>query len=343
MKSKVYFINNITELDKLLNQIDLTRYIKSDDYVAGKIHFGEEGNKAYLKPQNIKPIFSAIEKVAPHTFLTDCNTIYKGSRSDSVNHLKTAKKHGYDFAPLIIADGLFGHNVIKVTVDLKHFKEVSLGACIVEADAIVCFTHFKGHDVTGFGGALKNMGMGNGSRAGKQLMHADIKPQVIAKSCTGCGICVKWCPTSAITMDKKIARIDLAKCIGCAECIAACRFAAIGISWAGTPNSVQEKIAEYAAGAIKDKKGKIIYFNFLLEISPNCDCYAHNDPPIVPDIGILFSDDPVAIDQASLDLVNQKAGKDIFKELYPNVDGTVQLQYAQKIGLGQRQYELITG
>jgi uncharacterized Fe-S center protein len=356
MKTKVYLIKDPGQINQLLAWADLSKYLKPTNYVALKIHFGEDGNRAYLKPSQVKPVAEAVKKIAPHIFLTDCNTIYKGSRSDAVRHLATAKKHGYDFAPIIIADGLHGHDCTKVEVNLKHYQTVKLGSAIVEADALVCLTHFKGHDVVGFGGALKNLGMGCGGRAGKQLMHADIKPEVNAARCTGCGTCLKWCPGNAIELQvqssklkvqgstlPQSAKIDLSKCIGCAECVAACRFGAIAVSWAGEADSVQEKLVEYAAGVIKDKPGKIAYFNFLLEISPNCDCYEHNDPPIVPDLGILFSDDPVAIDQASLDLVNQAAQKDIFRQLYPAVDGTVQLQYAEKIKLGQRSYELIVG
>lgn len=342
-KSKVYFIKSIDRLDWVLSQINLSDYYKSGDFVACKIHFGEPGNTAYLKPRNVKPVIEKILKITPNVFLTDCNTIYRGSRADSVNHFKIALKHQYDFAPVIIADGLFGHDFIKVEVNQKHFKEVNLGSSIVEADAMLCLTHFKGHEVTGFGGAIKNLGMGCGARSGKQLMHAEVRPQVNENRCTGCGTCLKWCPEDAITMKGEVAFIDQKKCIGCAECVAACRFGAIAISWAGSPTALQEKMSEHALGVAVDKKDKILYVNYILEVSPNCDCYGHNDPPVVPDIGILVSDDPVAIDQASIDLVNQKAGKDIFREIYPDVDGTVQLNYAEKIGLGQRRYELITG
>jgi uncharacterized Fe-S center protein len=209
-------------------------------------------------------------------------------------------------------------------------------------------SHFKGHDVVGFGGALKNLGMGSGCRSAKQQMHADVKPKVIEEKCTSCGKCEEWCPTDAALLNievpgsaKKKARIYLEKCIGCGECVAACNFGAININWGGSPISVQEKFVEYCGGIIGKKKNKIAYINFIIDVSPNCDCYGHNDPPVVPDIGIVASLDPVAIDQASLDLVNKAAGKNIFQSLYPDLKESVQLSYAEKIGLGTRDYELI--
>jgi hypothetical protein len=174
------------------------------------------------------------------------------------------------------------------------------------------------------------------------MMHADVRPEVNEPKCTSCGCCIKWCPTSAIKFkENKKAVIDQSKCIGCGECIASCNFGAIAVSWAGSPDAVQEKMVEYFYGVWKDKKGKMAYFNFLTSISPNCDCYAWNDPPVTKDIGILASYDPVAIDQASIDLVNKSAGKDVFRQIYPDVNWEVQLIYAESLGIGKREYELI--
>jgi uncharacterized Fe-S center protein len=204
---------------------------------------------------------------------------------------------------------------------------------------MIVMTHFKGHEVTGFGGAIKNVGMGLGSRSGKQQMHADVKPEVNMDKCNGCGLCIKWCPQDAIELIVDKAVIDLKKCIGCAECIVTCEFNAIAIQWNGSPASLQEKMAEYCYGAVKDKKCG--YFNFVIDVSPNCDCYGFNGPPIVKDIGVLASSDPVAIDQASVDLVSEKAGTDIIKKTWPQIDHSVQLETAEKIGLGLRKYELV--
>lgn len=343
MRSEVFFAKT-KDRAALFDALNIS-FIKENSLVALKIHFGEMGNTAYLKPEIVRPLIEKIKSFKPLPFLLDANTLYKGTRGDAVNHMLTAYRHGYDFkdvgVPIIIADGLTGKESIQITVDLKHFKEVKIGAAAYHADSIMVFTHFKGHDLTGFGGSLKNIGMGLGSRAGKQMMHADVIPEVNKAKCTACGCCIKWCPTSAITMTQDKAVIDRSKCIGCGECIASCNFGAIAISWAGTPDSVQEKIVEYFYGLWKDKKGKMAYFNFLTDISPNCDCYAWNDKPVCPDIGVLASYDAVAIDQASVDLVNKACGsKDKFREIYPDIDWSIQLRYAENLGIGTRQYNL---
>jgi hypothetical protein len=235
MKPEVLFSKK-KDASKLFDALKIN-FIKENSFVALKIHFGEIGNTAYLKPENVKPLIDKVRSFKALPFLTDANTLYKGTRSDAVNHLLTAYKHGYDFkdigVPVIIADGLTGKESIQVAVNLKHFKEVKIAASAYHADSLIVLTHFKGHELTGFGGSLKNVGMGLGSRAGKQMMHADVRPEVNKEKCTACGCCVKWCPTSAIKMADKKAEIDTSKCIGCGECIASCNFGAIAISYAG--------------------------------------------------------------------------------------------------------------
>lgn len=356
MSSKVYFYpiekdkeKNIENLKRLFDAVGAGSSIPRNSSVAIKLHFGEPGNTAYLKPHYVKPIVEKIKGSGGKPFLTDANTLYKGGRNDTKTHLESAKKHGYSQetmgAPIIIADGPDSHDVEKIKVDLSHFKEVSIARAAIKADSFIALSHFKGHDCAGLGGAIKNVGMGLGSKAGKQQMHADVLPQVNTSICTGDGECIKWCPTDAITLKDEKAFIDRAKCIGCAECIAVCPTGAIAVSWAGTPDSIQEKMAEYVYGILKEKKNKCVFFNYLIDISPNCDCYDHNDPPIVEDTGFLASKDIVAIDQASLDLVNKAQGrikgKNKFRTLYPNIDPTVQIAYAEKIGLGSRKYQLI--
>jgi hypothetical protein len=343
MTSEVFYSKN-KDISKLFDILKIS-FIKENSFVALKIHFGETGNTAYLKPENIKPLIDKIKSLKALPFLTDANTLYKGTRSDAVNHMLTAYRHGYDFKdiglPVIIADGLKGKESVQVPVNLKHFKEVKIAAAAFHADSLIVLTHFKGHDLTGFGGALKNIGMGLGSRAGKQMMHADVRPDINKEKCTACGCCVKWCPTSAIKIENNKAVIDKSKCIGCGECIASCNFGAVAISWAGSSSSVQEKMVEYFYGVWKDKKDKMVFFNFLTDITPNCDCYSFNDPPVVADIGLLASYDPVAIDQASADLVARKSGsKDKFREIYPDIDWSVQLSYAESLGIGNRNYRL---
>ncbi len=365
-KVKVYFTNLRTKpgrslLDKLntlLEKLELDKKYKEGDIVGIKIHFGEKGNLSYIRPNFVRVVVDALKKLNVKPFLTDCNTLYRGTRSDSVSHIITALENGFNYtvvqAPIIIGDGLRGNNVKKIEVALKHFKTVSIGEEIANADGLVVMTHFKCHELTGFGGALKNLGMGCASREGKLAQHSNIAPSVKKKSCVGCGLCVKWCQHGAITMVGDKAEIISKSCVGCAECILVCPKGAIVINWNEQVPILQEKMIEYAYGAIKNKKDKVVYINFLTQISPACDCYGHNDMPITADVGILASVDPVAIDQASCDLVNRQAGinntalksgykpgEDKFRGVYPEIDWEPQMEYAEKIGLGSRNYEII--
>ena len=343
MPSEVLFTTDKDSISKLFDRLNIA-FLNESTFTAVKIHFGETGNTAYLKPETVKPIIDRIRATKTKAFLTDANTLYKGTRGDAVSHIRTACEHGYGLKeiglPVLIADGLNGKEYIKEPVNLKRLKEVNIASAAYHADNMIVLTHFKGHELTGFGGALKNVGMGLGSRSGKQMMHADVRPSVDEAKCTACGTCVKWCPVDAIKMANDKAKVDLKKCIGCGECIASCNFGALAISWAGSADSVQEKIVEYFYGIWKDKKGRMAYFNFLVTISPNCDCYAWNDAPVTADIGYLASYDAVAIDQASIDMVNKAAGKDVFKQIYPDVNWETQLSYAEKLGIGSRDYKI---
>ncbi|NQT29228.1 MAG: DUF362 domain-containing protein [Candidatus Saganbacteria bacterium] len=347
--SKVYITKDLDKVDKLFDAAGIGSVIEKDDFVALKIHFGERGNKAFVKPNRAKPVVKKVKALGGRPFWTDANTLYKGSRSDTLAHLQTAFDHGYTYgktgAHVLIADGLEGKAFKKIKVDYKYFKELFVAPLIMETESLISIAHFKGHEVTGFGGAIKNISMGLASRAGKQQMHADVKPVVLKNKCTSCGRCLEWCPKNTIVWDKdKKAEIHLDKCIGCAECIVTCRFDAIEMSWAGASNSVQEKMAEYAAGVASKFRGKAAYINFICDVSENCDCYNFNSEPIVPDIGILASFDPVAIDQACVDLVNKTEGrikgKDKLKTVWPSVDWSTQLKHAEEIGLGTIKYEL---
>ncbi|MFA4966624.1 MAG: DUF362 domain-containing protein [Candidatus Margulisiibacteriota bacterium] len=299
--SKVYFSSDQARLDKLFDAAGFDKLIGLNDKVALKIHFGEPGNTAYLKPAQVNPIFEKIKSLKGDPFYTDCNTLYKGPRSNTRDHLQVAKDHGY--TNVIIPEE---NDFETIEVNLKHFKKVYIGGAAARAKALIALTHFKGHEMTGFGGALKNIGMGLGTRLGKLKMHQDCQNCPEAKTC------------------RKNQTIE--------SC------------WVGSPALVQEKIVEYAFGAVKGKKAGFI--NFITAVSPNCDCYGFNDAPIVPDIGILASTDPVAIDQACIDLVNEHEGRikgsDKFQVLYPKVDWTIQLKYAEEIGLGKREYDLTT-
>ena len=365
-KSPVYFVDmrsnmesNVMErFGEALKKAGILGVAAKPDLVAVKLHFGEKGSTAYIRTPYVGAVVEGLKASGCRPFLTDTNTLYLGTRSDSVGHLTTAVEHGFAFgsvgAPTIIADGLKGGNHEAVKIGGKHFKEVLIASDIARADALVVLTHFKGHEFTGFGGAIKNLGMGCGSRAGKLAMHSDVRPKVDVERCVGCAKCVGWCPVRAISLERKKAVIDDGVCIGCAECIVVCPEHAIRIQWDSSTSKLQEKTAEYAVGTAKTKKGKIAFVNFITDVSPQCDCYPFSDTPVVANIGILLSLDAVAIDKASVDLVAKapalagsaldergKAGADKFGELYPDVDDAVQLKHAEALGLGTTEYTLV--
>jgi len=259
--------------------------------------------------------------------------------------LITAIKNGFGFietgAPIIIADGIKGHSSKRIKIDGDVVNEAVLAAEIVEADSMVVLSHFKGHELTGFGGALKNLGMGCAAREGKLFMHSTVSPKIKENLCTGCGRCISICPADAIYLKNNKAVKEEEKCIGCADCIIACLEGAISISWNETAPSVMKKVAEYAMAVSSTKKKGILFLNFLMQISPLCDCYGFNDTPVAPDIGVCLSFDPVAIDQASIDLVIKSlGGKDPFKRHHNRPAWEVTLEHAEKMGLGSRSYDL---
>ena len=367
MPSKVFFTNFRTspkenlfsKLGHLMDQLDLPKIVAPRNLVAIKLHFGEKGNLAYIRPNLIRQIVDRVKGLGGLPFLTDANTLYAGTRSDSVSHLTTAIENGFAYAvvnaPLIIADGLRGGASKPIKIDLELVKKAYIGKEIAEADALISVAHFKGHELSGFGGTIKNLGMGCAARQGKLEQHSDLSPKVTRKKCIGCGACVEHCAQSAITLQDKKAGIDTQKCIGCGECILICPNSAIEIQWNADIPRFQKKMVEYTFAVLKEKPGRAAFFNFLSAISPACDCYAHNDLPIVQDLGIMASLDPVAIDQAAADMVNQQKalegncltthrapGEDKFRGIYPKIDWSIQLDYAEKIGLGRREYELIS-
>jgi len=346
------------KIKTLLNKAGIKSVIRRQNLIAVKVHFGEKGNTAFIRPIFIRDIIDSITSLGAKPFLTDTNTLYRGERSEAVSHVAIALVHGFNFtataSPVIIADGLRGTDATRIAIQAKHFSEVLIGSAITNADALVCVSHFKGHELSGFGGALKNLGMGCASREGKMKQHTDICPTIERKDCTGCGRCMDQCPVQAIGSIKKKAVINSSICIGCAKCITVCPQGAVTINWDENNHLFQEKMVEYALGVVNNKKENVLFINFLTTISPQCDCYGHADQSIVPDIGILASTDPVAIDQASADLVNSQQGvihsaliknrkphQDKFRGLYPSVDWEVQLSYAQQLHIGTRRYKLI--
>lgn len=320
--------------------------IEKGDLVAIKVHFGERGNTAFVPAIYLRRIVDKVKAAGGKPFLTDTGTLYVGSRSNAPDHLITAIENGFDYsvaaAPLIIADGLNGKDYFAVKIDGNHFEKVKIASAAHLADVLIVVSHFKGHEMTGFGGAIKNVGMGLGCRSAKQEMHSDAKPKVDESGCIGCKKCTKWCPVSAISMTSiNKALIDEGICIGCGECTVTCPVQAIGINWQTSPAAIAEKICEYVKGALWGKELKSGFINFITNVTPDCDCWSWSDAPIIQDIGILASKDIVAIDQACLDLINNSAESDLFKTIHPHVDYAVQLDYGQKIGLGSRSYRLI--
>ena len=364
--SKVFFAdlrvghkeNLFEKVARLLGLAGLNQCISDGDLTAIKIHFGEKGNHAYIRPVFARRVAEEIKKLGARPFLTDSSTLYPGERKEAVSALTCAIENGFAYAcvgaPLIISDGLRGVTETVVALDGELLKYVYIGTEIVEADAMVCMTHFKCHELTGFGGAIKNLGMGCASRKGKLVQHSTVAPKVAEKFCTGCGGCLKSCAHDAISMIEGKASIDAELCAGCSRCITICSLKAINIQWNEAADLVMKKMAEYAKGAVTAKEEKTLYLSFITQVSPACDCYGHADAPIVNDIGICASTDPVAIDQACADLVNGARGNegsalqsgfepggDKFRGVYPEIPWEVQLEHGEKIGLGSRKYELI--
>lgn len=363
--SKVWFTdlrtrpghNLLEKLDLLMRAAGIETIDFKDKFVALKLHLGEPGNLAYIRPNYVARVVSVVRKLGGRPFLTDCNTLYTGGRSNAVDHLQTAQENGFNriavHADVIIADGLKGTDYREIPLHLKHCETAKIGAAIADADVIISLTHFKGHDQAGFGGTLKNLGMGSGSRGGKMQMHSESKPRIDVKKCIACGTCVRSCPQKAISWntDHK-ATIDYAKCIGCGQCVAVCMYGAAQPVWKGTNEALNEKIAEYAYAVVHDKPA--FHVSFIMDVSPNCDCWTMNDAAIVPDIGMAASFDPVALDQACADLVNKAAANqgsaladvhfeqgDKFTSLHPDTDWKAQLVHGEEIGLGTRKYQLV--
>ena len=367
MPSEVYFINLrasmketlFAKLEKLVERAGLAEVLAKRDLTAVKLHFGEMGNTAFVRPIYVREIVKMIKKTGAVPFLTDANTLYAGTRGNSVSHVETAIRNGFAYsvveAPIIIADGLRGRSQTGVAVHGKHFDTVYIGSDIVNADALVSIAHFKGHELGGFGGTLKNVGMGSASRHGKLEQHSGIAPKVKRKKCIGCEACVDHCSQGAIAMAEGKAAIDAEACIGCGECILMCAQEAIQVQWSKSIPEFMEKMVEYTQGVLAGKKDKALFLNVITDVSPACDCMPVSDAPIVRNIGIAASRDPVAVDQASADLVNaepaqpgscletgREPGEDKFRALYPKVDWTHQLAYAERLNLGSRDYRLVT-
>lgn len=369
-KSKVYFTDFRTQLDvsltdklqKLIKEAGIGSIDMEGKFVAIKMHFGELGNLAYIRPNYAKAVADVVKEQGGLPFLTDCNTLYPGSRKHALEHLDCANINGFNTVTtgcqIIIADGLRGTDDIIVPVpDAEYCKEAYIGRAVMDADVFISLNHFKGHEMAGFGGAIKNIGMGCGSRAGKMQQHNSGKPEVKEERCKGCKRCAKECGSDAISYKNKKAWIDPDKCKGCGRCIGACAFDAIRNKNSNAPQILGKKMAEYAKAVVNGRPN--FHINLVMDISPNCDCHGENDAPILPDIGMLASFDPVALDQACVDLCqkaepirNSQLGDnmaradfhdhgDVWHNSNPNVSWEETLDHSQKLGIGTRDYELI--
>lgn len=327
-------------------------------FVAIKLHFGEPGNMAYLRPNWAKVVADLVKDQGGKPFLTDCNTLYVGGRKNALDHIESAYTNGFNpfttGCHVIIADGLKGNDEVEVPVEGgEYVKAAKIGRAVMDADVFISLTHFKGHEQAGMGGTLKNIGMGCGSRAGKMEQHNSGKPFVKQKLCVGCKTCTKICAHDAPTITDGKATIDTDKCVGCARCLAVCPTDAIQCTWDEAPTILNKKIAEYTKAVVDARP--CFHISLVMDVSPNCDCHGENDVPIVPNVGMFASFDPVALDQACADAVLAQPKMlgsvmfdkdtcqcdDPFKAAHPDTNWEACVEHAEKIGLGTRAYELV--
>ena len=351
-----------TSLTDKLRRLCLAAGIKTIDmdgrFVAIKMHFGELGNLAFLRPNYAKVVADLCREQGGLPFLTDCNTLYPGSRKNALEHLACAQENGFwpmtTGCQILIGDGLRGTDEVEVPVpNGEYCKTAKIGRAIMDADIFISLSHFKGHEAAGFGGALKNIGMGCGSRAGKMEQHCDSKPEVDEKTCRGCGTCQKICAHGALQFNENHKmHINTDKCVGCGRCIGMCPFDAIAPIWGQANDVLNEKIAEYAYAVVKDRPN--FHIALAIDISPECDCGNYNAIPSVADVGMFASFDPVALDQACADACNASpeipgshlaksdhSHHDVFTDVHPETNWKTCLAHAEEIGLGKREYELI--
>ncbi|MFA4838507.1 MAG: DUF362 domain-containing protein [Candidatus Neomarinimicrobiota bacterium] len=332
-------------LKALFKKAGLDEILSPGEFVAIKAHFGEKGNVTYLDPRYIEPIVRMIKARGAKPFVTDTCVLYSGARDNAIDHLLIANEHGYNIetlgAPVIIADGILGKNETEIEVNAPIYPKVAVAAELVSANSIIVVSHATGHITVGLAATLKNLGMGMASRKGKLTQHSVSKPIISPQKCVACGTCAGSCPVQAITVGEKYAVIDESICIGCGECLTVCRYKAVKFKWNSTTEELQKRIVEHALGIIKQKNGKIGYITFLISMSQDCDCLNEKSAIMLDDIGVLAGKDPVAIDQAVFDLTKQHAGQSLSELAFPEIDATVQLAYAEQLGLGSRKYHLI--
>ena len=371
-KAKVYFTDFRTaaygdglpaKLKKLMRRAGVGTIDMEGKFVAIKMHFGELGNISYLRPNYAKAVADLVKEEGGKPFLTDCNTMYPGSRKNALEHLYCAWENGFTpmtvGCPVLIGDGLKGTDDVAVpVVGGEYVKEAKIGRAVMDADVFISLSHFKGHETTGFGGAIKNIGLGCGSRAGKAEQHSNGKPSIDAARCRGCRKCRRECANDGLVFDSETGKmtVDLAHCVGCGRCLGACNFDAIEFREDDAVEVLNRRMAEYAKAVVDGRPH--FHVSLIVDVSPYCDCHGENDAPILPDIGMFASFDPIALDQACVDaclaaepIRNSQLGDNLakpewhchhnhFMDSNPNVEWEATLDHGEKIGLGTRSYEL---
>ena len=371
--SKVYFTDFHTQafgdslptkLKKLIKKAGIQDLDLEGKFVAIKMHFGELGNISYLRPNYARAVVDVVKEFGGKPFLTDCNTMYPGSRKNALEHLECAWANGFTpltvGCPILIGDGLKGTDDVEIPVEGgEYVKKAKIGRAIMDADVFISLTHFKGHEMTGFGGAIKNIGMGCGSRAGKKEQHASGKPKINQDACRGCTRCQKECANSGLVFNKQTQKmsVDDAHCVGCGRCLGACNFDAIYFLNDNAQASLNCRMAEYTKAVVSGRPQ--FHISLIVDVSPNCDCHGENDVPILPNLGMFVSTDPLALDQACVDAclaAEPMPGSQLAKHLAdpefhdhhdhftnstPESEWRSCLNHAEKIGLGSRKYELI--
>lgn len=364
MRTGAYGDSLTVKLQKLIKKAGIGNIDMDGKFVAIKMHFGELGNLAFLRPNYAKAVADIVKQQGGKPFLTDCNTMYPGSRKNAIEHLECAYINGFTpystGCPVIIADGLKGTDDVAVPVrGGEYVKEAFIGHAIMDADVIISLAHFKGHEVAGFGGTMKNIGMGCGSRAGKTDQHSAGKPDIDQSRCRGCRKCSRECANGGLVFDEstKKMHVDHDNCVGCGRCLGACNFDAISFGYDAAVETLNCKMAEYTKAVVDGRPA--FYINMVIDISPNCDCHGENDKPILPDIGMFASTDPVALDSACADMCLKSTPlpgtqltdamsapgfedrHDHFLNTTPGTQWRTCLEHAEKIGLGTRGYELV--
>ena len=371
-KSKVYYTDFRsklgeglpTKLKRLLKTAGMDQMDLENKFVAIKMHFGELGNLGFLRPNYARAVVDMVKEMGGKPYLTDCNTLYPGSRKNALEHLECAWQNGFTpltvGCPILISDGLKGTDDISVPVEGgEYIKEAKIGRAVMDGDVFISLSHFKGHEMAGFGGAIKNIGMGCGSRAGKKDQHSNGKPTIDQESCKGCRRCMRECANNGLVFDaeKKKMQVNADNCVGCGRCLGACNFDAIRFTNDAATKELNCRMAEYAKAVVDGRPN--FHISLIVDVSPNCDCHAENDAPILPNIGMFASFDPLALDQACVDaclkqepLPNSQLSDNMHSEHFcdhhdhfvnstPESEYKTCLEHAEKIGLGSREYELI--